>query len=184
MNFEGLKHRVERAEQLVDGRICQVQEHRAKLGIEVRQALTPGRIVIAGLVGGFLVARARPLRTVRAVSATRWVQLATSLSGLFASLKAAYAAETAESAAAEAESAADTAEAVAEQATPATAAAARAPASAHAPAPTPAPAKTTQTPEPAPRSVSDARRRPDTQWQQAPRAAEAATEISEPESER
>ncbi|MCR6663290.1 MAG: protein sip-5 [Luteimonas sp.] len=160
MNFEALKRRVERAEQLVDGRIAKTGEHRARLGQAWQQAWTPGRIIVVGLVGGFLVARANPLRALGSVSTTRWVQLATSVSGLFASLKAAYAAETAEAAATEAEGAAETAGAVAEEAATVQAGAADAEAPARA-------------------SVSDGRRRPDTQWDSAPRPAEAATEESE-----
>lgn len=171
MNFERLKRRVERAEQVVDGRIDQVQAHRARLDDEVRQAITPGRIVVAGLLAGFVTGRVQPMRTIRAVSATRWLQLATSLSGLFASLKASYAAETAETAAEDAGQAAETAEAVSDEVAGATGVA---------PAPMPgagdAPAAAPEAPAAA---VSDGRRRPDTQWEREPRPAEAATEISE-----
>jgi len=164
MNFEALKRRVERSERLVEGRIEQASEHRTRLGQQWRQAWTPGRIVVIGLVGGFLVARARPMRTLGAVSATRWVQLATSLSGLFAALQAAWAAQTAESAAKDAEGAADVATAVAEDAATATVPQAQAVAGGEAVAPGP---------------VSDRRRRPDPQWDTAPSPAEAATEVSE-----
>ena len=167
MNFEGLRCRVERAEGLFQGRIEQVRGHRLRLDGEVRKAITPGRILIAGLLGGFLVARARPMRSIRAVSATKWIQLASSLSGLMASLKAAYAAETAETAAEEAEHAADTAEAVAEETGVAAAGAT-----------SPSPAAEEQH---APHAVSDARRRPDAPFEREPRPAEAATELSEPE---
>ncbi|TWT19060.1 protein sip-5 [Luteimonas marina] len=166
MNFEGLKRRVERAEQLVDGRIVQTTGHRAALGQRWREAWTPARIVIAGLLGGVLVAKARPLRTLGAVSGTRWVQLATSLSGLLASLKAAQSAESAEAAASGAEDAAaeaaDTVEAVAGD-------------EAGAPPP-PAPQAGDDA---APHAVADRRRRPDAQWDSEPRPAEAATELSE-----
>ena len=163
MNFEALKRRVERAEELVDARIVRTIEHRASLRERWREAWTPGRIVLSGLIGGALVARARPLRTIGAVSTTRWVQLATSLSGLLASLKAAQKAESAEAAASGAESAAqDAAETVEAVATDDAVAAGVA-----------APADRT------PRPVSDGRRRADTQWQTEPRPAEAATELSE-----
>lgn len=181
MNFERLRGRVDRAESLFDGRIAQVRHHRSQLDREVRQAITPGRIVVGGLLAGFVVGRARPMRAVRAVSATRWLQLATSLSGLLASLKAAYAAQMAETAAEEAGDAADTAEAVAEEtgvaATGAAAtgtAATGAPASA-APAPDAPDAMEARASQPA----ADARRRPDTAFEREPRPAEAATEISE-----
>jgi hypothetical protein len=178
MNFERLRSRVDRAESLFDGRIAQVRHHRSQLDREVRQAITPGRIVVAGLLAGFVVGRARPMRAIRAVSATRWLQLATSLSGLLASLKAAYAAQMAETAAEEAGDAAETAEAVAEETGVAAtgvaatgAAATGAPASA-VPAPDAMEARASQ-------PAADARRRPDTPFEREPRPAEAATEISE-----
>ncbi len=165
MNFDALKRRVERSERLVEGRIAQASEHRARLGRQWRQAWTPGRIIVIGLVGGFLVARARPLRTLGAVSATRWVQLATSLSGLVAALQAAWAAQTAESAAKDAEGAADTATAVAGDAVATTGTA-------------PAPSiDAGDAAEPPP--VSARPRRRDPQWDTAPPPAEAATEVSE-----
>ena len=173
MNFERLKCRVDRAESLFHGRIAQVRHHRSQLDREVRQAITPGRIVVAGLLGGFLVGRANPVRAVRAVSATKWVQLASSLSTLFASLKAATAAQTAEAAAEEAGDAAETAEAVAEDtgvATGVVAAPAR-PAAGSVAAPAADPAT--------PRPAADGPRRPDTRFEQEPRPAEAATEVSE-----
>ena len=166
MNFDALKRRVERSERLVEGRIEQASACRARLGQQWRQAWTPGRIIVIGLVGGFLVARARPMRTLGAVSATRWVQLATSLSGLFAALQAAWAAQTAESAAKDAEGAADTATAVAGDAAATTGTAPPLPADAGGAAAEPLP-------------VSARPRRPDPQWDTAPSPAEAATEVSE-----
>lgn len=163
MNFNQLRRRVERSEQLVEGRMQQASLHRAQLGKRWREAWTPGRIVIAGLVGGFLMARARPMRGVGAVPVSRWLQLATSLSGLFASLKAATAAQTAETAATEASDAADTAEAVA----------------GGEPAPRAVGAPADAAADVARPSVSDGRRRPEPRWEQAPPPAEAATEISE-----
>ena len=71
MNFEALKRRVERSERLVEGRIEQASAHRASLGRAWQQAWTPGRIIVIGLVGGFLAARARPWRALGAVSAIR-----------------------------------------------------------------------------------------------------------------
>lgn len=165
MNFEALKRRVQRAEQLAERRSAQAQAQRAQLKQSWREAWTPGRIVVIGLVGGFLFSRARPLRTLGAVSTTRWVQLATSVSGLFASLKAAQAADTAETAAADASHAADTADAVAEDAGMATGA-------------TRAGTDAGDDTPPA-RAVSDGRRRPDAPFDAPPRPAEAATEVSE-----
>lgn len=166
MNFDALKRRVERSERLVEGRIEQASEHRARLGRQWRQAWTPGRIIVIGLVGGFLVARARPLRTLGAVSATRWVQLATSVSGLVAALQAAWAAQTAESAAKDAEGAADTATAVAVEAAAPAGTAPQVPVDAVGAAAEPPP-------------VSARPRRRDPQWDTAPSPAEAATEVSE-----
>ena len=167
MNFEGLKHRVQRAEHLVEGRIVQATAQRERFKLEWRSAWTPGRIVIAGLAAGFLSGRARPARLLKAISATRWMQLATSVSGLFASLQAAWAAQTAEAAAEGAESAADSAEAAATDAAVATQATAATATGAATDDATP------------PRSVSDGRRRPDPEWDSEPRPAEAATELSE-----
>ena len=92
MKLEALKRRVARSEQLLAGRIQQSADQRVRLGEQWRQAWTPGRIIVIGLIGGFLIARARPMRALGAVSATRWVQLATSVSGLVAALQAAWAA--------------------------------------------------------------------------------------------
>ena len=109
MSFEALRRSVERAERRVETRLEATQAHRARLGEEWRSAWTPGRILAVGLIGGMLAARTRPLRVLGGISATKWMQLATSLSGLFASLKAAYAAQTAEAAADEADAAAGSA---------------------------------------------------------------------------
>lgn len=161
MNFDQLHRRVSRCEQRVEARGTHAQAQWQALKTRWREGWTPARILGAGLIGGFLFARARPLRTLGAVSGTRWVQLATSLSGLFASLKAATAAATAESAANDAEtaadSAADTVEAAVDDAAPAPEA----------------------DDDPVAASVSDGRRRPDPQWERAPHPAEAATELSE-----
>jgi len=167
MNFDSLKRRVERAEQLVDGRIAQTAGHKASLVQRWRDAWTPSRIVIAGLLGGVLVAKARPLRTLGAVSGTRWIQLATSLSGLVASLKAAQAAESAETAASGAEDAAEDAADTVEAATGDEAGARL------------QPQETQASDDAAPRAVPDGRRRRDAQWESEPRPAEAATELSE-----
>ena len=163
MKLEALKRRVARSEQLLAGRIQQSADQRVRLGEQWRQAWTPGRIIVIGLIGGFLIARARPMRTLGAVSATRWVQLATSVSGLVAALQAAWAAQVAGSAAQDAEGAADVATAVAADAADASGVAIDVP--------------VTEAAERA--AVSDRRRRPDPQWDRAPSPAEAATEVSE-----
>ena len=50
MNFEGLKNRVDRAEALVEGRLIQTGDRYSALKSSWRQAWTPSRIVIAGLL--------------------------------------------------------------------------------------------------------------------------------------
>ena len=61
-----------------------------------RESWIPGRIVIAGLVSGFLAGRAEPLR---AMNGARWMQMFTAVSSFLATAQAAAAAETAEQAA-------------------------------------------------------------------------------------
>lgn len=147
MKFEQLQRRVMRAEQLVEGRALQTRSQWQELMQSWRAAWTPGRIVVAGLVSGFLAGRAEPLRS---MTGARWLQMAGSLSSLFASLQAATAAD-------QATEAADTAQQVQEDATgvPGQAAATNAAF---------APVEPSRPPEPA---VT------------APRPAEAATELSE-----
>lgn len=105
MKFERLQHRVDRAEQLVEGRAMQTQAHWRTLSQVWRDSWTPGRIVIAGLVSGFLAGRAEPLRS---MNGARWLQMVGSLSSLFATVQAATAAD-------QATEAADTAQAVQEE---------------------------------------------------------------------
>ena len=164
MNFDQLQRRVSRCEHLVAARGARAQTQWQALKTTWRESWTPARILGAGLIGGFLFARARPLRTLGAISGTRWVQLATSLSGLLASLKAAHAAVSAESAANDAEAAADDAAGTVEAATGDA---------------TPSPAQGDADADPVAPSVSDGRRRPDPGWEHAPHPAEAATELSE-----
>lgn len=164
MRFERLRDEVARAERRVEARVLRAQVNWGVLGTAWRQAWTPGRILMVGLGGGFLFARARPLDKLGGVPTTRLIQLASSLAGLIASLRAQGAAETAQSAAADAETAAEETAGTVEAATGA--------------APGPSPAAESAA-EPAPASVSDARRRPETPWTGEPRPAEAATELSE-----
>lgn len=105
MKFERLQHRVQRAEQLVEGRAMQTQAHWRTLSQVWRDSWTPGRIMIAGLVSGFLAGRAEPLRS---MNGARWLQMVGSLSSLFATVQAATAAD-------QASEAADTAQAVQEE---------------------------------------------------------------------
>lgn len=105
MNFERLQRRVDRAEQLVEGRALQTRTHWQTLSQVWRDSWTPGRIMIAGLVSGFLAGRAEPLRS---MNGARWLQMVGSLSSLFATVQAATAAD-------QASEAADTAQAVQEE---------------------------------------------------------------------
>ncbi|KAF1686704.1 protein sip-5 [Pseudoxanthomonas broegbernensis] len=98
MRFELLRQRVERAEQRVAGRIDQAQTQRLALGQAWRRAWSPGRILIAGLLSGFLVGRAEPLSKVGGI---RWLQMLGTVSSLLASLQAADAAQQADAAAAD-----------------------------------------------------------------------------------
>lgn len=160
MRFEILRRKVERSEQLVEGRIAQTRVRARATKSEWRDAWTPGRIVIAGLVSGFAMGRSDPSRALRKlgqVASPRWLQAFTAISGLLASLQAAVAAVTARDAAETADDAAGDAQ----QAADVTAAAAD--------------AGDGQAGQPR----SD-RRRPDPTWQtQPPAAAEAATDVSE-----
>jgi len=103
MSFDKLIAKVTQAENALEA-------HERRVGADLRQlkhswktAWTPARIVIAGLVGGFLVGRAEPLRSAaRGGSLMRIVSL---LTGVFASSTASHAAEEAGHAADDAETA-------------------------------------------------------------------------------
>ena len=96
MRFEKLLQHVQRAEQRVELRATHAQLQWATLKQTWRAGWTPGRIVIAGLVSGFLAGRAEPLR---AMNGARWMQMFTAVSSFVASAQAAAAADTAEQAA-------------------------------------------------------------------------------------
>jgi len=155
MNFEQLRRRVERAERLVQGRAEDTQVHWTTLRHTWREGWTPPRIVIAGLIGGFLAGRLQPSKgRVVASQATRWVQVFSTISGMVSAMQAQFASQEAERAGDHAERAADTAQSVANDA-PTRA------------APQPAQARTE-----AKAPAADAPAQP-------PRPAEAATEVSE-----
>jgi hypothetical protein len=102
MSFEQLIAKVEQAE-----RALEAQERRAaadfrQLKSSWRDAWTPGRIVLAGAVAGFLVGRARPLRL---ADGGNVLQMVGALAGLFAGGQAQAAAGEAAQAAEHAESA-------------------------------------------------------------------------------
>ena len=152
MKFEALKHRVAKREQVLEGRLLKTREHWQDFSTTWRESWTPLRIVVAGLIGGFVVGRSDPMRAMGKLGAfggggAKVLQMVTALSGLFASVQASTAADQAEQAADKADEAAE-----AVQPSPAEAAA----------APSLRPEQMAWPPEPV-----------------APRPAEAATELSE-----
>jgi hypothetical protein len=96
MRFEQLQQHVQRAEQRVELRGAQTSLYWTILKQTWKDGWTPGRIVIAGVVSGFLAGRAEPLR---AMNGARWMQMFTAVSSFVASAQAAAAADTAEQAA-------------------------------------------------------------------------------------
>lgn len=94
MSFDQLIDKVAQAENAVEA-------HERRFAADVRQlrqtwksAWTPGRIVIAGLAGGFLAGRAEPLKTVaRGEGAMRVVSLLTTLFATVSATTAATAAD-------------------------------------------------------------------------------------------
>ncbi|MGE8279207.1 MAG: protein sip-5 [Stenotrophomonas sp.] len=151
MNFEALQRRVRRAEAVLQIRSEETTQHWQQLNTTWRSAWTPGRIILVGLAGGFLAGKLEPGG---AFSGARWLQMIGSVSGLVASAQASvasFAAAAAGMAASHAAGAADDAD---------EAAAAAEQAADDTPAPTARSADAVANPMP-------------------PRAAEAATELSE-----
>jgi hypothetical protein len=109
MGFKQLLTKVQQAEAALESRERLVADDWRHLKRTWKETWTPARVIIAGLVSGFLVGRAQPLRTV--ARSGQFMQLVTMLSGLFAGGTAKVAAE-------EAGHAADTAENVAEVVAP------------------------------------------------------------------
>jgi len=109
MGFKQLLTKVQQAEAALETRERLVASDWQHLKRTWKETWTPGRVIIAGLVSGFLVGRAQPLRAV--ARSGQFMQLVTMLSGLFAGGTEKVAAE-------EAEHAADTAENVAEVVAP------------------------------------------------------------------
>ena len=92
MRFELLRQRVERAERRVESSMDRAQVHRQEFGQAWRRGWSPGRIVIAGLVSGFLVGRSEPLSR---VGGARCLQMLGTVSTMLASLQAAAASQEA-----------------------------------------------------------------------------------------
>lgn len=106
MGFKQLLTKVQQAEAALEARERRVVDDWQRLNVTWKEAWTPGRLIIAGLVAGFLVGRAQPLRA--AARSGQWMQLVTMLSGLFAGGSAQAAAEQAEATAEAVEDVADT----------------------------------------------------------------------------
>ncbi|WP_449465566.1 protein sip-5 [Stenotrophomonas humi] len=127
MNFETLQRRVRRAEAVVQVRGDETTQHWGTLNSVWRSAWTPGRIVIAGLAGGFLAGKLEPGG---AFSGARWLQMIGSVSGLVASAQASVASFAAAAASMAAEAAGDAADDAAQAAETTSAPAREAPAAA------------------------------------------------------
>ena len=94
MSFDQLIHKVTQAEDALEAQERRVAADLRQLKASWRAGWTPGRIVIAGLVSGFLLGRAEPLRAV--AKGSNVMQLITMLSSLFAGGSAQVAASEAE----------------------------------------------------------------------------------------
>lgn len=113
MSFEQLIAKVEQAERALEAQERRVSSEFGQLKSNWRVAWTPGRIVIAGAVSGFLVGRARPLRI---ADGGNVLQMVSTLAGLFAGGSAQVAATEAVQAAEHAEDAVAETRSEAEQA--------------------------------------------------------------------
>ncbi len=100
MSFEDLIAKVDQAEKALEANERRVAADWRQLKGSWREAWTPGRIVLAGLITGFFTGRARPLGRAGGGGV---LQMITALSGLIAG-------GSAQAAAGEAEHAANTAE--------------------------------------------------------------------------
>ncbi|AMJ58002.1 MULTISPECIES: hypothetical protein [Stenotrophomonas] len=107
MNFDALQRRVRRAEAVVQIRNEETTQHWELLNHTWRSAWTPGRIIVAGLAGGFLAGKLEPGG---AFSGARWLQMIGSVSGLVASAQASVASFAAAAAGMAATHAADAAD--------------------------------------------------------------------------
>lgn len=81
MNFAQRIAQVEQAERALQAHAARAGDDWRQLKTDWRAAWTPGRILIAGALAGFLVGRAQPLRLAGSRDA---LQLLTALAGLFA----------------------------------------------------------------------------------------------------
>ncbi len=179
MKFESLKARVERTETLLEGRLQQTGDRYGALKVSWREAWTPPRIIIAGLVAGFVTGRSEPrqaLQKLGKLGGPKSIQLVSSIAGMLTSMQAAFAAMTAEKAANTADDAAEDAQDAAETVQQGTQA--RDPAHASAAA---ASASQTQTGRATLQDDAPTpdRRRAEPAYAEQPRPAEAATDVSD-----
>ena len=96
MSFDALILKVKQAEDALEASERRTAVRWKELKIVWKENWTPGRIVIVGLVSGFLVGRAKPLKL---AGGSGLLNMVTALSGLFASSSAQAAADGAENAA-------------------------------------------------------------------------------------
>lgn len=96
MGFSQLKEKVEQAEMALEANERVVASDWRVFKQSWRAAWTPGRIVVAGLVSGFVFGRVEPVSKAKASSI---INMVTALGGLFASGTAAGAADDAKKAA-------------------------------------------------------------------------------------
>ena len=101
MSFDALLDKVKQAESALEAQERQTAADWRQLKASWKSGWTPARIVIAGLVSGYVVGKVEPLK--RAASCGGALQLVSELAGLFAG-------GSAQAAAGEAEHAADTAQ--------------------------------------------------------------------------
>ena len=94
VGFEALVEKVRQAEAALEAKERQASADARQLKASLRSEWTPGRIVIAGLVSGFIVGKLEPAKKVASGSGV--VQLLTALGGLFAGTSAQVAAGKAE----------------------------------------------------------------------------------------
>lgn len=85
-SFRQLIEKVEQAEAALEAQERVVAADWRQLRASWRAGWTPGRIVLAGLVSGFVIGRVEPARSVAKGSSI--MQMITALSGLFASATA------------------------------------------------------------------------------------------------
>lgn len=152
MSYDTLLKKVRQAEQALEARERAVSADARQTKASWRALWTPGRIAAAGAIAGFAFGWSRSRKGSAAGTGIGVLRLASSMLTLVGSLQAKSAADEAEDAAVKTRVAAQDAREAAESAGDGT--------------------------PPVPPTRSD-RRRPDPSWQSPPRAAEAATEISE-----